>query len=115
LQGIPEQEANGRTQCFSCLLFGTGVTEALATAIAVGASSRGADVRLRCAREVVASEIMAKAPGWMEAAEAMNKRHPAPVTEDAEWADALVLGTPTRFGSISSELKAYIDSLGDRG
>jgi NAD(P)H dehydrogenase (quinone) len=31
---------------------------------------------------------------------------------DAEWADAIVFGTPTRFGSVSSELKAYIDSLG---
>jgi NAD(P)H dehydrogenase (quinone) len=55
---------------------------------------------------------MAKATGWAEAADAMNARHPAPSTMDAEWADAIVFGTPTRFGSVSSELKAYIDSLG---
>jgi NAD(P)H dehydrogenase (quinone) len=42
----------------------------------------------------------------------MNERHPAPSAMDAEWADAIVFGTPTRFGSVSSELKAYIDSLG---
>jgi NAD(P)H dehydrogenase (quinone) len=29
-----------------------------------------------------------------------------------EWADAIVFGTPTRFGAISSELKAYVDGLG---
>jgi NAD(P)H dehydrogenase (quinone) len=55
---------------------------------------------------------MAKATGWAEAADAMNERHPAPTAIDAEWADAIVFGTPTRFGSVSSELKAYIDSLG---
>jgi NAD(P)H dehydrogenase (quinone) len=42
----------------------------------------------------------------------MNARYPAPTPEDAEWADAVIFGTPTRFGSVSSELKAYIDGLG---
>jgi NAD(P)H dehydrogenase (quinone) len=42
----------------------------------------------------------------------MNARYEAPTEADAEWADAIVFGTPTRFGSISSELKAYIDALG---
>src|ERR1700732_2608318 len=77
----------------------TGVTEALAKAIAEGAERQGAEVRLRRAREFVSPGIMAKATGWAGAA-------------DAEWADAIVFGTPTRFGSVSSELKAYIDSLG---
>jgi NAD(P)H dehydrogenase (quinone) len=90
----------------------TGVTEALAKAISEGAERQGAEVRLRRAREFVGPEIMAKTTGWAEAADAMNERHPAPSAVDAEWADAIVFGTPTRFGSVSSELKAYIDSLG---
>jgi NAD(P)H dehydrogenase (quinone) len=90
----------------------TGVTEALAKAIAEGAERQRAEVRLRRAREFVSPEIMAKAPGWAEAAGAMNERYPPPSTADAEWADAIVFGTPTRFGTVSSELKAYIDSLG---
>jgi NAD(P)H dehydrogenase (quinone) len=90
----------------------TGVTEALAKAIAEGAEWRGAEVRLGRARELVGPEVMAKVPGWAEAADAMNGRHSAPNPADAEWADAIVFGTPTRFGSVSSELKAYIDSLG---
>ena len=89
-----------------------GVTEQLAAAVAEGARSEGAAVRLRRAREVVGPEVMAKAPGWAEGAATMNARHEAPTEADAEWADAIVFGTPTRFGSVSSELKAYIDTLG---
>lgn len=90
----------------------SGVTEALANAIADGARAGGAEVRLRRAREVVSAEVMAKAPGWTEQAAALNAKYEAPTEADAEWADAIVFGTPTRFGSVSSELKAYIDSLG---
>jgi NAD(P)H dehydrogenase (quinone) len=55
---------------------------------------------------------MAQAPGWAEQAAALNAKYEAPTEADAEWADAIIFGTPTRFGSVSSELKAYIDSLG---
>ncbi len=89
-----------------------GSTEALANAIAEGARSQGADVRLRRAREVVGPEIMATAPGWKENAERMNKLYEAPAADDAAWADAIIFGSPTRFGSVTSELKAYVDSLG---
>ena len=89
-----------------------GVTEALAKAVAEGAQGSGAEVRLRRCREVVSAEIMTHAKGWKEAADAMNARYEAPTEADAEWADAIVFGTPTRFGNVSSELKAYVDSLG---
>jgi NAD(P)H dehydrogenase (quinone) len=42
----------------------------------------------------------------------MNARYEAPTADDAVWADAIILGSPTRFGAVASELKAYIDSLG---
>ena len=42
----------------------------------------------------------------------MNARYEAPTEADAEWADAIVFGGPTRFGSVAAELKAYIDGLG---
>ncbi|MBZ7924813.1 NAD(P)H:quinone oxidoreductase [Ensifer adhaerens] len=89
-----------------------GSTEALAKAIAEGAENAGGEVRLRRAREIVSAEVMAKAPGWTEKATEMNERYPMPTEEDAEWADAIIFGTPTRFGSVTSELKAYIDGLG---
>jgi NAD(P)H dehydrogenase (quinone) len=89
-----------------------GSTEALAKAIADGAESQGAEVRLRRAREFVGPDIMALAPGWAESAERQNALYEAPTAADAEWADAIVFGSPTRFGVVSSELKAYVDSLG---
>ncbi len=89
-----------------------GSTEALANSIAEGARAAGAEVRLRRARELVGREVMAHAPGWAENAARMNAAYEAPTADDAEWADAIVFGTPTRFGTTSSELKAYIDGLG---
>jgi NAD(P)H dehydrogenase (quinone) len=90
----------------------TGTIEALAKAVAEGAAAEGAEVRLRRARELVGPDIMASMPGWKESAEAMNQRYAAPTADDAVWADGVIFGTPTRFGSMASELKAYIDSLG---
>lgn len=89
-----------------------GVTEALAKAVAEGAKAEGAEVRLRRAREFVGEEVMKKAPGWLEGARRMNALYEAPTEADAEWADGIVFGTPTRFGSMTAELKAYIDGLG---
>lgn len=89
-----------------------GVTEALAKAVAEGAAAEGAEVRMRRAREFVGEDVMQKAPGWLEGAKRMNALYEAPTEADAEWADGIVFGTPTRFGSMTAELKAYIDGLG---
>ncbi len=89
-----------------------GSTEALAKAVAEGARAQGAEVRLRRAREVAAPEIMAKAAGWAEKAARMNALYEAPTEADAEWADGIAFGSPTRFGNVAADLKAYIDGLG---
>ena len=89
-----------------------GSTEALAKAVAEGARSQGADVRLRRARDFVDPAIIAHVPGWAENKARMEAEYEAPTEADAEWADAIVFGTPTRFGATTAELKAYIDSLG---
>lgn len=89
-----------------------GSTEALANAVAEGARTEGAEVTLRRAREIVSRDIMQKARGWIEAADAMNAKYEAPTEADAEHSDAIVFGSPTRFGNVSSELKAYVDALG---
>lgn len=90
----------------------TGTIESLAKAAAEGAEAAGAEVRLRRARELVPPEVMAGVPGWTDSATRMNAAYPAPTTDDALWADAVIFGTPTRFGCVCSELKAYIDSFG---
>ena len=89
-----------------------GSTEKMANLVAEGAKAEGADVRLRRARDIVGPEVIAKVPGWAENAARMDALYPPPSLEDVEWADAVIFGTPTRFGNVSAELKAFIDSLG---
>jgi NAD(P)H dehydrogenase (quinone) len=55
---------------------------------------------------------MAKVPGWEERSKKMLAEYGAPTPADAEWADGIVFGTPTRFANTSAEWKAFIDSLG---
>ncbi|BCW87569.1 NAD(P)H dehydrogenase (quinone) [Alphaproteobacteria bacterium SO-S41] len=89
-----------------------GSVETLATAIAEGAQGQGAEVRIRRARELVGPEIMDRVPGWRDTAARMNALYEAPTLADAEWADGLLIGAPTRFGTPSTELLAWLETLG---
>lgn len=90
----------------------TGSVEMLAKAAAEGARAQEADVRLRRAREVVDETTMAKADGWLEQARRQNALYEEPTSADAEWADAILFGTPCYFGAMATELKAFFDRLG---
>jgi NAD(P)H dehydrogenase (quinone) len=89
-----------------------GAVEALAKAVAEGAREAGAEVRLRRVHDIVPPAVIAKVPGWEDRSKRMLAEYGAPTPDDAEWADGIVFGTPTRFGNTSAELKAFIDSLG---
>lgn len=89
-----------------------GAVEALANAVGEGAREAGAEVRLRRVHDIVPPAVMEKVPGWEERSKRMLAEYGAPTLDDAEWADGIVFGTPTRFGNTSAELKAFIDSLG---
>jgi len=89
-----------------------GSVEELAKAISEGAREAGAEVRLRRVPDLVSADVMAKVPGWEERSKRMLSEYGAPSPADAEWADGILFGTPTRFGNTSAELKAFIDSLG---
>src|SRR5215475_10514585 len=89
-----------------------GSVEALAKAVAEGAREAGAEVRLRRVPDIVSPDVMAKVPGWEERSRKMLAEYGSPTLGDAEWADGVIFGTPTRFGNTSAELKAFIDSLG---
>jgi NAD(P)H dehydrogenase (quinone) len=89
-----------------------GSVEALANAVSQGAREAGAEVRLRRVPDIVSPDVMAKVPGWEERGKRMLAEYGAPTPADAEWADGIIFGTPTRFGNTSAELKAFIDRLG---
>jgi len=90
----------------------SGAVEALAAAAAEAAREAGADVRVRRAREVADAAAMTKVDGWTENAARQNALYEAPTHEDAEWADAILFGTPSYFGAMATELKNYLDLLG---
>ena len=90
----------------------SGTVQALAEAAAEGAREAGAAICLRRAREVVDETAMAKSKGWLENAKRQNALYQAPTLDDAEWADAILFGTPCYFGAMATELKAYLDQLG---
>ena len=37
---------------------------------------------------------------------------PTATPDDIVWADAVLFGSPTRFGNVASQLKQYLDTLG---
>ncbi|KAA1426152.1 NAD(P)H:quinone oxidoreductase type IV [Nocardioides antri] len=89
----------------------TGTVHALAEAAAKGAEKAGAEVRLRRVPELAPEAAISSNPAWEQ-----HRRDTADIPEaaleDLAWADVLLFGTPTRFGTPSSQLKAFIDSTG---
>ena len=89
-----------------------GSVERLAAEAAKAAREAGAQVRLRRAREVASEDSMAQVDGWLESARRQNALYEAPTKDDAEWADAILFGTPCYFGVMATELKNFLDQLG---
>lgn len=88
----------------------TGTTHELAQEIATGAEKAGAEVRIRRVGELAPSEAVA-GPAWA-AHMAATDHIPVADPDDLVWADAVVMGSPTRFGNIASHLKQFLDTLG---
>jgi NAD(P)H dehydrogenase (quinone) len=89
----------------------TGTTHALAEAVREGAEKAGAVVRLRRVRELAPREAIDSKPEWREHLEHVAGI-PEAAVEDLVWADAVLLGTPTRFGLPASQLQQFIDLTG---
>lgn len=89
----------------------TGNVHQIAQAVAAGAESAGAEVRLRRAPELAPEAAVASNPAWKAHLEAVAEI-PDVTPDDFVWADGYALGTPTRYGTPSAQLKQVIDSLG---
>ncbi len=92
----------------------TGTVHRLACGIAEGAAEAGAEVRLRRVRELVADGTVDANPLWAAHRRA-TKDVPLAEEADLDWADALVLGTPTRHAGIAAEMKFFLDTAGAAG
>jgi NAD(P)H dehydrogenase (quinone) len=83
-----------------------GHTEAMAIAIAEGAREAGARVDIKRVPDLVPEEVARKAHFKVD--------QPAPVAkiEDLANYDAIVIGTGTRFGRLSSQMANFLDQAG---
>jgi len=83
-----------------------GHIEAMAEAVAEGARSAGATVDIKRVPETVPTEVAQNAYFKLDQAS------PLAVIEDLEAYDAIIVGTGTRFGRISSQMAAFLDQAG---
>lgn len=83
-----------------------GHIETMANAIAEGAHSAGANVCIKRVPETVSEEIAKKSYFKLDQAAPVIK-----VEELAEY-DAIIIGAPTRFGRIPSQMASFLDQAG---
>lgn len=83
-----------------------GHIEAMAEAVAAGVREAGAAAMIKRVPELVPESIMAKA-GYKRDQSAEI----ATVAELADY-DAIIFGTPTRFGNMASQMKNFLDQCG---
>ncbi|MFI1469276.1 NAD(P)H:quinone oxidoreductase [Streptomyces wuyuanensis] len=89
----------------------TGTIAEIAKELRDAGVKAGAEVRLVKAAELAPRAAVDANPAWA-ANEAATEDVPEATPEDIEWADAVLFGSATRFGNVSSQLKQFIDTLG---
>ena len=89
----------------------TGTVSEIAKVMVATAQAAGAEVRLVKAAELAPQAAIEANPVWA-AHHAATADVPVATPADIEWADAVIFGTPTRFGNVSAQLKQFIDTLG---
>jgi NAD(P)H dehydrogenase (quinone) len=78
----------------------------MAEAVAAGAREVGADVVVKRVPELVPDEVALKSGYKLDQV--------APIAQPRELADydAIIIGTPTRFGNMASQMKNFLDQTG---
>lgn len=66
-------------------------------------------MRLRRVEEIAPVQAIARNGAWIE--HLAGTGHIPVATHDLLWADAVVFGTPARFGNVASQLKQFLDTL----
>lgn len=89
----------------------TGNVYQMAQALAAGAEDAGAKVRLRRVAELAPDEAIDSRPEWRAHVDA-TADIPVATNDDLAWAHGLALGSPTRFGNVSAQLKQFLDTAG---
>ncbi len=83
-----------------------GHIETMAGAVAEGAREAGAEVTIKRVPELVPDEV-AKASHFK-----MNQAAPIATVDELPDYDAIIIGTPTRFGNMAAQMKNFLDQTG---
>ncbi|MEZ2721832.1 NAD(P)H:quinone oxidoreductase [Paenalcaligenes hominis] len=83
-----------------------GHIETMAHAVAEGARAAGAEVDIKRVPELVPPEV-AQRSGYK-----LDQAAPIATTQDLTHYDAIIVGTGTRFGRISSQMANFLDQCG---
>jgi NAD(P)H dehydrogenase (quinone) len=84
-----------------------GHIEAMAQAVAEGARQvAGAQVELKRVPEVVPEEVLRKSGAKL------NQAAPVARPDELGQYDAILFGTPTRFGNMAGQMRNFLDQLG---
>ncbi|GAB7189554.1 NAD(P)H:quinone oxidoreductase [Kineococcus sp. NUM-3379] len=88
----------------------TGTVRAMAERAVATAEKTGAQVRLRAVPRLA---LPGERPATEEQARTAAAAASSPATaEDVVWADAVLFGSPTRFGNVAGQFKVFLDTLG---
>src|SRR5918911_2870677 len=83
-----------------------GHVERLAEAVAEGARSAGAEVSVKRVPELMPREIAEKSGAKLDQAA------PIATVDELPQYDAIIFGTPTRFGNMASQMRNFLDQTG---
>ena len=83
-----------------------GHVEQMANAVAEGARSAGAEVAVKRVPELMPKEVAEKAGAKLD--------QPAPIAtvDELPQYDAIIFGTPTRFGNMAAQMRNFLDQTG---
>lgn len=89
----------------------SGNVMGLAKAVAEGARDAKADVKIKRVPETIPKEVLLKNQAYLMIKDELESFEVAKPEELPEY-DAIVFGSPTRFGVMSSQMKQFIDMTG---
>lgn len=88
-----------------------GTNHQLAEIAAEAARGTGAEVRLLRVAETAPRDVVEGQEAWKAQADKMADI-PVVSHDDMKWANAYLFSAPTRYGTVPSQLRAFIDTLG---
>lgn len=89
----------------------TGANYQLARWAVEGGEKVGAEVKLLKIPELAPQQAIDANPAWKANAEATKNIQEVSLN-DLEWADAIIFSSPTRYGSVTSQMRQFFDTTG---